>query len=141
MAKLDGVTSADNSLTIKTEKTLKQHSFLINWERSLKKLQLMAGTLRSATLQTVCWFNTRNGVGKENTTTRKVEDGKLVAGCLTNRVTCPQIYEKAERKFPHHFRQQLAVRMQSSVQIAILLIFFHCCVQLPLSQTFYTQPF
>ena len=67
MAKPDCIITSDGkNLSIKTESTLKQHSFPVNWERSLKRPQLMAERLRlSATLQMAHWFNIRNGMERK----------------------------------------------------------------------------
>uniref|UniRef100_A0A673VLK9 Fatty acid binding protein 5 n=1 Tax=Suricata suricatta TaxID=37032 RepID=A0A673VLK9_SURSU len=98
MGKPDCLISSDGkNFTIKTESTLKTTQFSCNLGEKFEET-----TADGRKTHTVCTFTNGTLVqqqewdGKESTTTRKLEDGKLVVECVMNNVTCTRVYETVE---------------------------------------------
>lgn len=76
------ITCNGKNLIMKIESTL-EHSFLIPWERSLKKLQLTAEKLSLPLSSGTLVHHQEQGL-KKSTLARKVKNGKLVVDCIVN---------------------------------------------------------
>lgn len=94
----------------KDRELFENNSFLVTWERSLKKLQLIERLKVPATLQMVYGFNTRSETEGKHTN-KKIERWEVAGVPLCAQVTpVLRSMKKGEEKFHHHFRQELAVR-------------------------------